>query len=337
MTDDHVTLASPYALFLGDVRDARMAKTASGIHYWRRHLCLAQLRLPGCAADLGLPDMAPAEAAQRGAMSLVIGLAPSGGQIPDHWMPVFADALRAGLDVVSGMHVQLAADAGLRALATRHGRRIIDVRRAPADLPVASGRRRTGTRLLTVGTDCGVGKMFAALAIEREMLERRVPATFRATGQTGIMIAGSGICVDAVVSDFTAGAAEVLSPDNVAGHWDIIEGQGSLFHPSYAGVTLSLLHGSQPDYLVMCHDASRTMMVGVHGFPVPDLEDCIAANLAAGRVVNADVSVAGVCVNTSALSEPDARAYLQATTDRLGLPACDPVRTGVSAIVDRLV
>lgn len=336
MLEDPFTLAAPYLLFLGDVRDARQAKTASGVYYWRKELCLAQLRLPGCAADLGLPDLTAEQAAQHGARSLLVGLAPSGGQIPDSWHPVFESALRAGLDVISGMHVQLEADPRWHELATRLGRKIIDVRRAPAGIPVGNGQRRSGKRILTVGTDCGVGKMFAALATEREMRRRGMQAEFRATGQTGIMIAGRGICVDAVVSDFTAGAAEMLAPANAPDHWDVIEGQGSLFHPSYAGVTLSLLHGSQPDHLIMCHDAPREMMVGLRNYRVPSLEQCIETNLAAARIVNANVSVLGICANTSAMSAAEALRYLSATTERLGLPACDPVRTGVAPLVDRL-
>ena len=336
MTDNHVVLAAPYLLFLGDVRDVRYAKTASGLHYWRRNLCLAQSRLPGCVADLGLPDLTPAEAAQRGVRSLIIGLAPAGGEIPASWLPVLEDALRAQLDVVSGMHLPLSSHPVLVDAARRSGSRLIDIRRAPANLPIATGLRRTGKRLLTVGTDCGVGKKYAALSIERELLSRGRNAHFRATGQPGIMISGGGICVDAVISDFTAGAAETLSPNNSPDHWDIVEGQGSLFHPSYAGVSLSLLHGSQPDYLVICHDAARTAIVGLPTYPVPSLTQCIEANIAAGRLVNPEVKVAGICVNTSSLNEADAHRHLRAATEETGLPACDAVRTGVAAIVDRL-
>jgi hypothetical protein len=336
VTDNQITLAAPYLLFLGDVRDARHAKTANGLHYWRRNLCLAQLRLPGCVADLGLPDLTPAEAAQRGARSLIIGLAPAGGLIPAHWLPVLEDALRAKLDVVSGMHAPLTGYPGLVDAARRSGSRLIDIRRAPANLPIATGLRRTGKRVLTVGTDCGVGKKYAALSIEREMRSRGRNALFRATGQTGIMISGEGICIDAVISDFTAGAAETLSPNNSPDHWDIVEGQGSLFHPSYAGVSLSLLHGSQPDYLVVCHDAARTTIVGLPTYPVPSLTQCMEANIAAGRLVNPGIQVAGICVNTASLDDAGAQRHLRAATEETGLPACDPVRTGVAAIVDRL-
>jgi len=336
MIEKCIALAAPYLLFLGDVRDARHAKTASGLHYWRRNLCLAQSRLPGCVADLGLPDLSPTEAARRGARSLIIGLAPAGGQIPANWLPVLDEALRAKLDVISGMHVPLSSNPGLVDAARQSGSGLVDIRRAPANLPIATGLRRTGKRVLTIGTDCGVGKKYAALSIEREMRSRGRKAQFRATGQTGIMISGEGICIDAVISDFTAGASEMLSPNNSPDHWDIIEGQGSLFHPSYAGVSLSLLHGSQPDYLIVCHDATRAAIVGLPDYPIPGLTQCIEANLAAGRLVNPEVKAAGICINTSSLNDTDARRCLHAATDETGLPACDPVRTGVAAIVDKL-
>lgn len=326
----------PYLLFLGDVQDPRQAKSANGVLYWRPEYCMGQLRLPGCKADLGLPDLSPAKAAERGARSFLVGLAPPGGAVEEGWLAPLREALRAGLDVISGMHVQLSAEPQLQQIARETGARILDLRRSAEGVPLGTGRRRTGKRLLTVGTDCAVGKMFTTLALERELLKRGQRAQFRATGQTGIMIAGEGICIDAIVSDFTAGAAEMLSPDNEPEHWDLVEGQGSLFHPAYAGVSLSLLHGSQPDFLVVCHDCARVAIVGVSGYRVPTLEECIEANLAAARLVNPRVAIAGVCLNTSAMSENDARAILRSTSERLGLPACDPVRTGVGAIADRL-
>jgi uncharacterized NAD-dependent epimerase/dehydratase family protein len=286
---------------------------------------------------LGLPDLSATEAGRLGAQTIVIGLSPPGGSVPETWIPELVAALDAGLDVASGMHARVGEHPEVLAAVRRRGTRVLDVRRAPADLPIATGRKRAGRRLLTVGTDCGVGKIFAALAIERELKRRGRPADFRATGQTGILIEGSGICIDAVVSDFAAGAAEVLSPDNAPDHWDVVEGQGSLLHPSYAGVTLALVHGSQPDRIVVCHDAARRFMVGVDGFQVPTLEECIDAHLRAARLVNAAVEVAGVCVNTSQMSDADARTCLQEISARLGLAACDPVRTGVAAIVDSLL
>ena len=144
------------------------------------------------------------------------------------------------------------------------------MRHSDAAFPAASGRKRSGKRVLTVGTDCAQGKKYTALALAKNLQSRGVDASFRATGQTGIMISGEGIAVDAVIADFVAGAAEQLSPDNAPDHWDVIEGQGSLFHPAYAGVTLGLLHGSQPDAIVLCHDPSRRTIDEYPNFPIPD-------------------------------------------------------------------
>jgi uncharacterized NAD-dependent epimerase/dehydratase family protein len=184
-----------------------------------------------------------------------------------------------------------------------------------------------------VGTDCAVGKKYTALAIAREMQAQGMKATFRATGQTGILIAGAGVPIDAVVADFVAGAAEALSPDNAADHWDVIEGQGSLFHPAYAGVALGLLHGSQPDGIVVCHAAGRSQVDGYPDFELPGLEECIEANLRLARRTNPAARCAGVSINTWAL-QPDARApCLEAIAGRLGLPCFDPVATGTGALV----
>ena len=162
-------------------------------------------------------------------------------------------------------------------------------------------------------------------------------ADFRATGQTGIFISGRGIAVDSVVSDFVSGAAEWLSPVAAPQHWDAIEGQGSLFHPAYAGVTLGLIHGSQPDAMVLCHDVSRTGIADYEGFAIPTYEACFEAYLAAARLTNPAARFAGVSLNTSQLEE---QAALRATTDvekRVSLPCCDPIRHGVAAIVDRIL
>jgi uncharacterized NAD-dependent epimerase/dehydratase family protein len=178
--------------------------------------------------------------------------------------------------------------------------------------------------------------MFASLAIERELRRRGWNATFRATGQTGIFISGDGVSVDAVVADFIAGAAETLSPSTLPEHWDIIEGQGCLHHPAYAGVTLSLIHGSQPDAMVLCHAIGRDFIDGFPAYRVPTLEEAIAVNERAARLTNARAQVIGICVNTSSVSEAAAREYFATVERKLNLPCCDPVRTGVNAIVDRL-
>ncbi len=330
-------LPYPCLMFLGDV-DRVSAKTASGVAHWRPDACLAQLRLPGCEADLGLPEMTPQAARAAGARSLLIGVANAGGYIPPHWEAVLIEALEAGLDLVSGLHTRMSDLPKVRETAQRLGRRLLEARIPdPEFCIVGTGEKRAGQRLLTVGTDCAVGKMYAALSITAELKARGVDADFRATGQTGIFIAGSGAPIDAIVSDFVAGAAEHLSPNAAPDHWDIIEGQGSLFHPAYAGVTLGLLHGSQPDALVLCHDATRTAIDGLECFPTPQLAEAIALNLQLAVLTNPGVRMAGICINTSRLTSEAAADYLRDTQAALGLPCCDPVRTGVAAIVDRLL
>ncbi len=329
-------IAKPYLLFLGDAPDQLAAKTAIGIKDWRADDCVGQLRLKGCNADAGLDDMTIAEGREAGAKTLVAGIANRGGIIPETWIVVLREALEAGFDLAAGLHNRLADCADLRDTARRLGRNIHDVRHPSETYPVASGEKRTGKRLLPVGTDCSCGKMYTALAIEREMLSRGMKATFRATGQTGILITGEGVSIDAVVADFISGAVEAIAPANDPEHWDIIEGQGSLFHASYAGVSTGLLHGAQPDALVLCHEPTRAHMRGLPHYALPSLEACMEANLRTGSLTNPDVRFVGVATDTSRLEEDEALAFLAKTEADLGLPATDPVRTGVGRIVDNL-
>lgn len=323
-----VDLPSPYLLFLGDVTEPGFAKTAFGLRDWARDRCLGEHALPAATVTTGLPRLTPAEAAAQGARALVIGVANQGGVIPDAWLPALEQALAAGLDLVAGMHARLADLPRLRDAAARHGRQLHDLRVPPADLPIASGRRRAGRRLLTVGTDCALGKKYTALAIARGLAARGVDATFRASGQTGIMIAGSGIAIDAVVADFATGAAELLSPAADPDHLDVIEGQGSLFHPAYAPVSLALLHGSQPDLFVVCHEPGRRQILGHAHYPVPAIEAVIAQTVAAGRLTNPAIRCAGVSLNTAQLDADAAARAIAETSERLALPAADPMRGG---------
>ena len=329
-------LRTPYLLFLGDARDQLAAKTAAGVAYWRPDWCLGQIRLPGCNADLGLRDLSVAEAAAAGAKTLIVGVANRGGVFADNWISTLIEALERGMDLASGLHKRLADVPRLKEMAQRLGRQIHDVRQPPRDFDVASGERRSGRRLLTVGTDCSLGKMYTSLALEREMRKRGMKADFRATGQTGIFIAGEGVSVDAVVADFISGSVEWLAPANAPDHWDLIEGQGSLFHASYAGVSLGLLHGAQPEALVMCHEPTRKHMRGLPHYKLPSLAECIETNLAAARLTSPDVRMVGISLNTSALDAASADAILRQTEDSFGLPCVDPVRSGVGPIVDRL-
>jgi uncharacterized NAD-dependent epimerase/dehydratase family protein len=330
-------LKVPYLLFLGNAPTLADAKTASGIAYWRRDRCCGQLRLPACKADTGLPDLTLEAAKELGAKSLIIGVAPMGGQFDPDWIEVIINAVRLGFDIISGMHARLTSIPSLADLALEHGVRLIDVRVPPSDIRVATGAKRSGRRLLTVGTDCAVGKKYTALAIDRDLRAQGRKSTFRATGQTGIMIAGRGIPIDAVVSDFVAGAAEVLSPANDPDHWDIVEGQGSLFHPSYAGVTLGLIHGTQPDALVLCHDLARSAIEDVaEDIPIPPLRVCIERYLEAARLTNSQVRCIGIAVNTSSLPAADYVRRLELIEGETGYPCLDPIRDGVERLTARI-
>ncbi len=329
-------LPSPYLLFLGDITEPAFAKTAFGLKDWAPDKCLGEIGLTGCTVSVGLPRLTPAEARARGARALVLGVANPGGVLPRSWLQLLLEALEAGLDLIGGLHTRLRHVPELSQAAQRLGRRLIDVREPPPGIPVATGARRTGRRLLTVGTDCALGKKYTALALARAFRERGLDAGFRATGQTGILIAGSGMPIDAVVADFEAGAAEMLTPDAAADHWDVIEGQGSLFHPAYAGVSLGLLHGSQPDVFVVCHEPGRERMMGYEPFSLPSLEEVMDLTVRLGRRTNPAIRCGGVSLNTSAFDPSAAEAILDGTAARLGLPAADPIRGGArfEALVD---
>jgi uncharacterized NAD-dependent epimerase/dehydratase family protein len=327
-----VQLQAPYLLFVGDEQDASYAKTALGLVHWRRDRVAGQLRLGSDAVELGVPDLTVQAAVRAGARSLVIGVATVGGVIPDDWWQVIVAAARAGLDIVSGLHGRLADNEALAAAAKSSGAQLIDIRVPPKHIPVGSGKKRSGKRVLMVGTDCAVGKKYTALALHEALCNIGVHATFRATGQTGIMIAGEGVPIDAVVVDFVSGAAELLSPANDANHWDVIEGQGSLFHPGYAGVSLGLLHGSQPDAIIVCHDATRTTVSGWPDYALPGINDCINLHLTLGQRTNPAIRCVGVSVNTSGLRAGDRVRYLENLANAVDLPCVDPVIDGCAKI-----
>lgn len=322
----------PYLLFLGDARDALAAKTALGIVDWRPEWCLGQLRLPGCNADAKLPDMTAREAAARGAKTMVIGVVNAGGVLPPHWIAAIVEALEAGLDVASGLHARLGEVPEIGEAARRTGRRLFDVRHTSERFATGKGDKRPGLRILTVGTDCSVGKKYTALALEKGLRARGYDADFRATGQTGVFISGRGAAIDAVVADFISGAVEWISPAAAPGHVDVIEGQGSLFHPSFAGVSLGLLHGAQPDAFVVCHEPTRRTMRGVNT-PLPTIGDVIHLTIACGRLTNPAIRCIGIAINTEALDEEAARAEIARAAAVHGLPATDPVRFGVEPLV----
>ena len=325
-----------YLLFLGDVSNPLDAKTAFGLQQWCPEKCIGQWRSTESTVDLGLFDMNFEKALEAGARTLVIGVAPSGGKLPESWIHLLQRALASGLNIASGLHDRLVHQPALVETAAQFNRRLIDVRHHMQPPCVANGLPRSGKRLLTVGTDCASGKKYTALAIEREMTRRGIRASFRATGQTGILIAGSGIPLDAIVADFAAGAVEELAHANDEDHWDIIEGQGSLFHPAYAGVSLALLHGAQPDALVLCHQPGRASIDGFEHFPMPDLAECIRRNEQAAHLTNPKARCVGISLDTSRLEERDRTRELGSIEKATGLPVVDPIITGVSSLVEAL-
>lgn len=278
-----------------------------------------------------------------GATALLIGIAPQGGQLPEAWRPVLRGAMAAGLDIVSGLHSYLSDDTELAGMAAERGVRIWDLRKPPWDLPVSTGRAREVEPLvvLTVGTDCNIGKMTAALQIRDTLRKRGTRVGFAATGQTGILIEGRGIAVDAVAADFIGGAAERLTLE-AAEENDVVlvEGQGSLVHPGYSGVTLGLLHGSMPDAMILCHQPSRLHVYSGSGayrwMRLPALAKMIRIYEAAIAPLR-ESRVIGISLNTHDLSEAESRAAIARTEDETGLPATDPVRYDAAPLAEAIL
>ena len=334
-----MALKTPYLLFIGDVPDALAAKTAQGVIDWRPERVCGQMRLEGCKADLGVDDLTIEEAVEKGAKTFVVGAVNSGGVLKESWVDYIVKAIEAGLDVASGLHVRLSPIPAIADAAATYGVELHDLRHSDVAFSTGKGSPRSGKRLLAVGTDCSVGKKYSALCIERDMKSAGMKAEFCATGQTGKLIAERGVALDAVIADFISGAAEWLTPACDDDTWQVIEGQGSLFHPAFSGVTLGLLHGSQPDAIVVCHEPTRTKMRGVET-PLPSIQQVIDTAIHLGKLTNPNVQCVGICVNTAALSEDEAKAYLDKTGEEHGLPCVDPVRFGQPSIqwcfVDKL-
>jgi len=328
-------IPGPFLLYLGHSDDHVGIKTSRGLAIFRPDDCVGEWRHDDCPLTLGLPRMDAAAGAAAGARTLVLGIANAGGRMDASLIEDALVAIGEGMNVAAGLHQRLRDEPRLVRAAAEAGVSLFDVRDPPSNLRVGDGKRRAGKRLLTVGTDCSVGKMYATLALRDAMRARGMTADFRATGQTGILIAGDGVPIDAVVADFISGAVEMLSPARDDDGWDLIEGQGSLFHPSFAGVSTGLLHGAQPRALLLCHDPSRPHMRGLPHYPLPDLAECLAANLAVARLTSPDVVAVGIALNTAKLAEEEARTLCAATADALGLPCTDPYRFGADVLLDQ--
>jgi len=326
------TMNPPFVIFLGDVQDPLAAKSATGLLYWRPEDCIAQVRLPDCGVPINLPDVDLTEAVSLGAKTFVIGVTNSGGKLNPSWHSYILSAINHGLDIASGLHDRLSDVPEFVAAATKTEIRLLDLRHTDIHIPKATGLKRQGRRLLTLGTDCGCGKKFTALALTRDMKARDIDCTFRATGQTGIMISGEGFALDTIIGDYIAGAAELLSPNNKPHHWDMIEGQGSILHPSHAGVPLSLLHGSQPDAFVLCHEPTRLHMLGIT-YPIPSIAAIREATEYMGRLTNPNIRCVGISINTSAF-QGDVSQLKQQLNKEHGVPVVDPVVDGTNEIID---
>ena len=330
-------MRTPYLLFIGDAKDILSIKLAKSIVDWRPELAIAEIAMDGCEVTTSLPRASIEQGIAKGAKTFVLGFANSGGTIDEAWLPSILHAIELGMDIASGLHQRLDSFESIVAQAKKYGVKLIDVRHPTASYKTGNGIKRSGKRLLTVGTDCSAGKMYTALSIVKEMQQRKMDVQFKATGQCGIFIAGDGFAIDCVVADFIAGAVEQLSPESDADHWDIIEGQGSLFHPAFAGVSMGLLHGAQADALVLCHVEKREQMRAIPGRPLPSLEETLAFNLQAARVTNPAAKFIGIAVNTSALDDDEAMKKCQQYQQQFKLPCVDPLRHGVSKIVDQLI
>ena len=324
--------------------DPHYGKTALGVLRYRRDDVVAILDSQRAGeSDDGVPVVATVDEAQAHApTTALVGVATQGGRFPPAWIELLRQCIAGGIDVENGLHVFLADDPELRALADEHGVELRDLRRPPADLSTATGANLDvpGTIVLTVGSDCAIGKMTVSLELDLEARRRGERSIFVPTGQTGIAIAGWGIAVDAVVADFIAGAAEALVVEGSRRGGDLlwVEGQGSLVHPVYSGVTLGLYHGSTPHLLVLCHEPGRDAIEGAGGGPHPipplrelvELHERLALPARPARVV-------AVALNTRALAEDDARAAVDAAADETGLPTDDPVRFGAERLVQAVL
>lgn len=327
-------ISKPYLLFLGDAKDELAIKTAAGINYWKPEWCVGQLLFKNAQVKLNLPEMNISEAVDKGAKTLVIGVVNAGGVMPLDWVETIIKAINSGMNIASGMHTRLSSILEIKEAAEKNDIQLHDLRFNSMQFKTGTGEKRAGKRLLTVGTDCSVGKKYTALAIEKALKEIGIKATFKATGQTGVLIAESGIAIDAIISDFISGAVEWLSPNKNNDEWDIIEGQGSIFHPSFAGVSLGLLHGSQPDKFIVCHEPTRTNMRGVN-MKIPSIGDVIQKTIELGSLTNPTIECVGVALNTSNMTEGIENLKVK-ISNMYSLPCLDPLQDDLSPILKKI-
>jgi D-glutamate N-acetyltransferase len=321
--------------------DPHYGKTARGVFRYSPHPTVAILDSERAGeTENGIPVVGTVnEALCFNPTTALVGVATQGGRFPPAWRELLRSCVAKGLDIENGLHEFLTDDTELVELAERHGVELRDLRKPPAGLNVPTGENlELDARIvLTVGSDCAIGKMTVSLELDREARERGLRSVFVPTGQTGIAIAGWGISVDAVVSDFLAGAAERLVVDG-AGSGDLlwVEGQGALLHPAYSGVTLGLMHGSAPHAYVLCHQAGASAIEGYPDHPIPPLGELVELHERASLTAR-PARVACIALNTRALGEDDARVAVAEAEEETGLPADDPVRFGAATLLDAVL
>jgi uncharacterized NAD-dependent epimerase/dehydratase family protein len=324
------------------------SKTAEGVIRYARNPIAAVIDKNEAGKSIksavGIDCEAPIVASIEDALrhkpdALILGTAWTGGHMPEFWRKDIITALENGLDVVNGLHDFLADDEEIVAAAKQHKKLLLDVRRPPDNIPVASGLARhvDAFTVLTVGTDCNAGKMTTTLELWKEAKARGIKAEFIATGQTGIMVAGgSGIAIDRVIGDFMAGAAEQMVVEAAKDHdLILVEGQGSLAHPGFSGVTLALMHGSAPKAMILCHKATNKWICDLKDFPLPELNQLIKMSEAIVEYVN-PAKVIGIAINTNGLTDEEAKSVIEKASKETGLPCTDPVRFGAVALVDAI-
>lgn len=315
-------IKKPYIIFLGDAKDYKAAKTAFGIKEWRPEWCVGQVCLSGCEVDLQLPYVNLAEPTE--AKTFVIGVSPYERTLPESYVHTIKLAISAGLDIVNPLHGALPKE--VVDFADKVGVTIHNVRHRSVDYPKGNGFKRSGLRLLTVGMDCASGKKYTALRIFRELSLHLDPTEvdFRSTGQTGFLISESGINNDTIQADFLSGAAEYLTPNAKPSHWDIVEGQGALSHPSFGAGSLSLLHGTQPDVLVMCLEIGRVMYRGVNQ-PIVDFKGEVDLNLLIASRNNPNVRLGAISIFTRDAEESAVTEFKRMAKKLFpGIPVFDP-------------
>lgn len=322
------TIPKPYVIFTGDASDYKQAKIAYGLLEWKPEACVAQYVSSDFTGKI-FPDVVECssfdEAIAEGAKTLLLGFSPFETELPPKYNYVIEAALHAGLNVASGLHTKLEENLYFSNMAMLHDVEIFDFRHREAEFEKGQGKSRSGKRLLTVGTDCACGKKYTALTIHKSLTDINISNTFRSTGQTGFLISESGINNDTIPADFLTGAAEWLTPPNKPQHWDIIEGQGALSHPSFCAGAMSLIWGTQPDVIIMCHDPVREHQRGVDR-KIPNLKEEIDFVLDIARRVNPNCRLGGISIFGKDLSDSEAYYTIAKLNKRFNVPVFDPAR-----------